>query len=56
MPKYIALTDVLIAHESRVVKKDVEFTTTFPKGMKLGRNIAPVPEEPPARKKRKADD
>ena len=31
MPRYLALTDLLISHESRVVKAGTEFETVFPK-------------------------
>lgn len=43
MPKYLAIRDTLLSHESRVVKAGEEFETTFPevngKAMKLGDNL-----------------
>ena len=60
MAQYRALVDILIAHESRVVKAGEVFTTEFPKvkqadgtevDMKLGSNLELVEEEKPTPKK-----
>lgn len=65
MPRYLAITDILIAHESRVVKAGTEFETVFPKvktpdgevEMRLGESLRLVePEAPkPAKGKAKPD-
>jgi len=68
MPRYLALTDLLISHESRVVKAGTEFETVFPKvktadgevEMRLGESLRLIEPEAeatakPAKGKAKAD-
>lgn len=60
MPKYIALRDTWLSHESRKVSAGEEFETNFPKGpdgkpMVLGDNLKLVKEPTAAEKKAAAE-
>jgi len=56
MPRYVALRDLWLSHESRIVREGEEFETTFPevngKPMALGESLRLV--EPEKRKRQDA--